>query len=79
METKAGRDGADEFEVWKKDNDVRDYPTCTTSIEKIDGCNHMTCESCGAHICWHCMKVFKAGNEVYGHMTEDHDQDWGMG
>jgi hypothetical protein len=79
MEAKAGRDGADEFEVWKKDNDVRDYPTCTTSIEKIDGCNHMTCESCGAHICWHCMKVFKAGNEVYGHMTEDHDQDWGMG
>ena len=79
IEAKAGRDGADEFEEWKKENDVRDCPVCTTPIEKIDGCNHMTCKSCEAHICWHCMKVFKAGNEVYGHMTEEHNRDWGLG
>lgn len=78
-EAKAGRNGTDEFAQWKKDNDVRDCPSCATPIQKSEGCNHMECRSCHAHICWHCMKVFEKGSDVYGHMTKDHQGDWGLG
>ena len=78
-EAKAGRDGTDEFAEWKKCNDVRDCPNCATPIQKSEGCNHMECRSCRAHICWHCMKVFQRGPEVYEHMNNDHRGDWGLG
>jgi predicted RNA-binding Zn-ribbon protein involved in translation (DUF1610 family) len=66
------------FEKWRKENDVRDCPSCSMPIEKTEGCNHMECASCGTHMCWKCMKTFKSGPEVYGHMTEQHNGDWGM-
>lgn len=78
-EAKASRDGTDEFAAWKRNNDVRDCPTCGTPIQKSEGCNHMTCRSCQAHICWHCMKVFDVGKKVYEHMNMDHGADWGLG
>jgi hypothetical protein len=78
-EAKAGRDGTDEFAQWKSNNDVRDCPTCAAPIQKSDGCDHMECRSCRAHICWRCMKVFKAGPDVYAHMNEDHNRNWGLG
>ena len=42
-------------------------PICKTPIEKIDGCNHMTCSGCKSHMCWLCLKVFPTGGEVYDH------------
>jgi hypothetical protein len=78
-EARAGRDGTDEFADWKSKNDARDCPNCSTSIQKSEGCDHMTCGSCRAHICWQCMKVFAQGPEVYAHMNKDHKGDWGLG
>ncbi|KAI4691050.1 uncharacterized protein J4E88_002527 [Alternaria novae-zelandiae] len=57
---------------WKKDHDVRDCPKCGVPIEKADGCNHMTCTSCQAHICWFCMKTLSSGGETYNHMQSVH-------
>lgn len=55
----------------KKKLGIQDCPKCGIAIEKIDGCNHMSC-ACGAHICWVCMKTFPKGDMVYAHMTKAH-------
>jgi hypothetical protein len=60
------------FEEWKKRNGVHSCPTCGTDIQKESGCNHITCASCKAHICWKCLKVFQVGGEVYEHMNREH-------
>jgi hypothetical protein len=60
------------LQIWKKENDARDCPSCKTAIEKISGCNHMECGNCKAHICWFCMEVFKVSNECYDHMHDKH-------
>ncbi|KAH7113789.1 hypothetical protein B0J11DRAFT_541320 [Dendryphion nanum] len=70
---KAATDGTEQFERWKKDNDVRDCPNCSAPIEKNSGCNHMECKSCAIHICWFCMVTFKTGPETYEHMRQSHE------
>jgi hypothetical protein len=60
------------FRKWIKEHDVKHCPTCDTPIEKIEGCNHMTCTRCQTHICWQCMKTFTGGEGIYGHMREVH-------
>jgi hypothetical protein len=62
---------------YKADNDVRDCPKCSVSIEKNDGCMHMQCRSCFAHICWFCMDYFDQGDngghhDCYMHMVIQH-------
>eukprot|EP00731_Ephydatia_muelleri_P027869 Em0019g742a len=37
--------------MWK---DVKVCPRCRFSIQKIDGCNKMSCIKCGALFCWIC-------------------------
>ena len=32
-------------------------PKCSFTIQKIDGCNKMTCSLCHAYFCWNCMAV----------------------
>ncbi|KAK4452505.1 hypothetical protein QBC34DRAFT_397735 [Podospora aff. communis PSN243] len=51
---------------------IKDCPKCKTSIEKTEGCNHMTCLGCGTHICWKCMGTFKTGDACYAHLTRAH-------
>lgn len=60
------------LEKLKRELDIRDCPKCTTPIEKTEGCNHMTCAGCRAHICWVCMEVFVSSDPCYGHMNEVH-------
>ncbi|KAG2076422.1 hypothetical protein BDR04DRAFT_765108 [Suillus decipiens] len=50
---------------------VKKCPTCQALIEKVDGCNHMTCTLCKSHICWRCMGVFSAAT-IYDHMRNEH-------
>ncbi|KAI0101098.1 hypothetical protein F4814DRAFT_432275 [Daldinia grandis] len=50
---------------------IKDCPKCKTPMEKIDGCNHMTCP-CGAHICWVCLKAFTVEADCYDHMNKAH-------
>lgn len=33
---------------------TRPCPSCGIATEKLNGCNHMTCSSCGRHWCWLC-------------------------
>ncbi|KAF9226084.1 hypothetical protein BS17DRAFT_878787 [Gyrodon lividus] len=49
---------------------VKKCPRCSVPIEKLEGCNHMTCR-CGAHICWRCMGTFTA-ETIYPHMHSAH-------
>lgn len=43
---------------WIKVN-TKKCPGCNISIEKNDGCNHMTCKSCKHEFCWLCFKNWK--------------------
>lgn len=56
----------------KKELGIKDCPKCTTPLEKIEGCNHMTCRGCGSHICWVCLEVFLTSPPCYDHMNAKH-------
>ncbi|KAG8627065.1 hypothetical protein KVT40_004548 [Elsinoe batatas] len=56
----------------KKELNIKDCPSCTTPMEKTEGCNHMTCRGCGKHICWVCLAVFEASGPCYEHMRATH-------
>jgi hypothetical protein len=64
---------------YKEEHDVRDCPNCKMGIEKTEGCNHMECTRCRAHICWFCMEIFELSEECYDHMTEIHEDPWDEG
>ncbi|KAF2449965.1 hypothetical protein P171DRAFT_405593 [Karstenula rhodostoma CBS 690.94] len=64
--------GYEALERLKKELNIKDCPKCTTPMEKTEGCNHMTCGGCKAHICWVCMAVFSTSAQCYDHMTEKH-------
>ncbi|PTB60648.1 hypothetical protein M431DRAFT_502786 [Trichoderma harzianum CBS 226.95] len=61
-----------EFRNLKEDLGIKDCPSCKTPLEKISGCNHMTCTVCNCHICWVCLKTFSSGDQVYDHMETLH-------
>lgn len=60
------------FRRWKASHNVKRCPTCKSEIEKVAGCNHVTCSRCGTHICWYCGKTFDLSDEVYEHMHAKH-------
>ncbi|TFK51776.1 hypothetical protein OE88DRAFT_1628695 [Heliocybe sulcata] len=67
--------GQDAFRKWREEHDVRPCPKCGVHMEKNGGCNHMTCISCKAHICWVCMQTFPdedTSTGVYKHMRDKH-------
>ena len=53
---------------------VKRCPRCRSNIEKISGCNHVTCGGCKTHICWVCLQDFgeSGGPKVYEHMGKEH-------
>ncbi|KAI1474736.1 hypothetical protein F4774DRAFT_399548 [Daldinia eschscholtzii] len=63
--------GLEASEKWKQENGIKECPVCKTPIEKVDGCNHMSCP-CGRHICWVCLETFPVSNECYEHMRKAH-------
>jgi hypothetical protein len=50
-------------------------PKCKVTVEKISGCNHITC-GCGAHWCWKCGKDFATSGETYAHLEAEHGGAW---
>jgi hypothetical protein len=58
---------AQKLQEWKDKSGVRTCPNCKATVEKIDGCNHITCR-CGTHWCWLCERSFADGPEVYNHL-----------
>lgn len=41
------------FAKYKKNNKTLGCPGCGADVQKIEGCNHMTC-TCGTEFCWVC-------------------------
>ncbi|KAF8518051.1 hypothetical protein BU17DRAFT_49335 [Hysterangium stoloniferum] len=69
--------GEESFKAWKAAHNVKSCPECGASIEKNEGCNHMTCVNCQTHMCWVCLKIFARdklyeGDGVYAHMRNVH-------
>ncbi|RKP17141.1 hypothetical protein ROZALSC1DRAFT_9489, partial [Rozella allomycis CSF55] len=60
-----------EFEKWKNANKVKLCKNCGASIQKGEGCQHVTCAVCKSHICWFCLNIFDK-NVIYQHMRSMH-------
>ena len=54
---------------WKSEQEVKSCPSCKTLVEKIGGCNHITCV-CGAHWCYECGA--EPEEDIYEHMHSEH-------
>ncbi|XP_030068264.1 E3 ubiquitin-protein ligase RNF14 [Microcaecilia unicolor] len=44
-------------------------PHCGTPIQKVDGCNKMTCTGCRQYFCWICLSSLSRGNP-YWHFND---------
>ncbi|TVY34267.1 ATP-dependent RNA helicase DEAH12-like protein [Lachnellula subtilissima] len=64
--------GYEALEKVKKELNIKACPKCKTLMEKTEGCNHMSCLACRAHICWVCMAAFETSKPCYDHMFEKH-------
>nr|GMC59608.1 ATP-dependent RNA helicase DEAH11, chloroplastic-like [Ipomoea batatas] len=50
---------------------VKVCPVCKSTIEKVDGCNHIECR-CGKHVCWVCLEFYETSEECYNHLRSVH-------
>ena len=50
------------FEKWKDPYKVKRCPKCKYFIEKIEGCNHITCSNCKYEWCWLCQQEYRDGH-----------------
>ncbi|KAM4677290.1 E3 ubiquitin-protein ligase RNF14-like isoform 1-T3 [Discoglossus pictus] len=57
-----------ESKDWLEKNS-KGCPRCGTPIQKIDGCNKMTCTGCQQYFCWLCMNTLSRGNP-YHHFND---------
>ncbi|KAJ8112497.1 hypothetical protein OPT61_g5149 [Boeremia exigua] len=55
---------------------VRECPGCKVSVQKMYGCDHITC-TCGTHWCWACGDVGFCAEDVYDHMSRVHGDMYG--
>ena len=61
------------FKKWQKSNKAKRCPNCKAYIEKVDGCNHITCTYCYYEWCWIC------GNKYnYDHFTNISSSCYGL-
>lgn len=57
-----------ESKDWLEKNS-KSCPCCGTPIQKLDGCNKMTCTGCMQYFCWICMGSLSRANP-YRHFTD---------
>ncbi|XP_057677466.1 E3 ubiquitin-protein ligase RNF14 isoform X2 [Corythoichthys intestinalis] len=55
---------------WLNEN-CKNCPYCGTNIQKVDGCNKMTCTSCRHYFCWLCLGLLNKANP-YSHFNNPH-------
>ena len=54
---KKGKENDIKFEEYVKGNNNKQCPNCKRWVEKISGCNHISCP-CGSHFCYSCGKLY---------------------
>ncbi|CAF5141144.1 unnamed protein product [Rotaria sp. Silwood1] len=54
----------DNIRLWLRKNTKR-CPLCHSFIEKISGCDHMTCTICKHQFCWICLADYRK-IQIYG-------------
>ncbi|CAF3682225.1 unnamed protein product [Rotaria sordida] len=54
----------DNTQIWLRNNSKK-CPLCQSYIEKISGCDHMTCTRCKHQFCWECYADYKK-IQIYG-------------
>lgn len=59
------------FRRWSLENSTKPCPNCGIYIQKVTGCNHMTCTGCKAHWCWVCSGRYPS-QDIYDHMQKSH-------
>ena len=71
---KSAKSQDDSVKKWirEKPHKRKRCPKCDVGIEKYEGCNHVLCLACGAHICWVCLQFFSKESQCYGHMETGH-------
>ncbi|XP_073490545.1 E3 ubiquitin-protein ligase RNF14-like [Aquarana catesbeiana] len=57
-----------ESRKWIKENS-KECPRCRSKIQKLSGCNKMTCSQCEAYFCWMCGTLLPKWNP-YDHFRE---------
>ena len=69
-----GKKADKEFEEWMKCDPAtrKRCPQCTAPIEKTEGCSHVYCMKCHAHVCWVCRKHFNSSQTCYAHLGSEH-------
>ncbi|KAI9102663.1 hypothetical protein DFS34DRAFT_591293 [Phlyctochytrium arcticum] len=65
-----------ETRIWKEENS-QSCPTCSASVEKTSGCNHMICQLCNTHFCYLCGVTVAAANP-YKHYNDHHSTCYNM-
>ncbi|XP_058600927.1 E3 ubiquitin-protein ligase RNF14-like [Onychostoma macrolepis] len=55
-------------EDWLKEN-CKQCPSCGANIQKLQGCNKMTCSSCKQYFCWLCLAVLSR-MDPYNHFKD---------
>ena len=47
------------------DKKTKTCPKCHSNIQKLNGCDHMTCSRCRAEFCWECLVLYRSGDTPY--------------
>lgn len=57
-------------EKWKMTTNAKLCPNCGVCIEKVGGCDHITCDVCNHEWCYRCRASLPSGLGLFGHQCE---------
>ncbi|RWS16199.1 E3 ubiquitin-protein ligase RNF14-like protein [Dinothrombium tinctorium] len=52
------------------EENTKKCPSCKSPIEKLEGCNKMTCRKCNAYFCWLCKELLPSTSNPYRHFND---------
>ncbi|KAK1832415.1 hypothetical protein QBC39DRAFT_348650 [Podospora conica] len=62
---------------WLGSKLIKDCPACQSTLEKVDGCDHMICHVCKFEFCWGCGTEWEkiVDGAGLGHVWQNHKED----